>query len=866
MAITFQNQWKTPKGHWRAIPHATTKNESFLRTCHLLKRMGIKNYAFPLTLYDPDLVDVDVHALEENTPENNILRTKVQVEARRNTWYFLRECLRIYEQGGNPVPFRLDRGSCAMTWCWLNGLDYTSMQPRQTGKPQPLRARILTTVGWVTMGEITTDHWVITPDGSEAKVLEVHPQGLQDIFKVNLAGGRSAESTADHMWKAYVHPEHDIYDVFELNDLMNFGFDIYLPVSDPNTPEIDRAKIESYDFVANEEAQCIVIDHPDHLYITDDYIVTHNTVCALSLTASIMYSSGLEYVVGMMAKDNDLRQENVKRVKAFGDNLPSWWLLKDKFKDKFNAEEIYYNQYRTHYQTFVAQKEKAAADKQGRGGSMPMFHWDELEYTANIGTSYPTIMSSGSTARENAKKNGKPHSNLITTTAGDPMTQPCKEAAAILEGAMPFTEQLYDVENREILHDLVAGRSPQKMILGVFSHLQLGYDNEWLRERIRRGRMTEDQVKRDFLNQRVSIAETPIIPKHVLAMINQCQRDPDWVEILSDKFAIYWYVPESVVRSAAFKEKSIVVGCDSSEMIGRDATTLVGIDPRSLDTMFTFHCTEGNINKLGVMIADLMLRYPKIVWIPENKSSGTSLIDIVALFLRKHGQNPFTRIFNWIANNRHEAEYARFDIRDLNLLDTQAKRYFGIKTDKSARDKLYGDVLLEGAERAQTRIKDQTLIRELNSLTVRNGRVDHAVGGHDDTTVAWLLALWFILHAKHHDFYGIKPGSVMSLNGANMHDKAHLIEEKQNKIRERIEELSSALKRTHDPAMRKIIEADLKFLGTMVDRSAVPIPTTADELQRDPRRFVNPNTAEQAQRPVNQDEMANTLRAVMGIN
>jgi hypothetical protein len=249
----------------------------------------------------------------------------------------------------------------------------------------------------------------------------------------------------------------------------------------------------------------------------------------------------------------------VKRVKAFGDNRPSWWLLKDKFKDKFNAEEIYYNQYRTHYQTFVAQKEKAAADKQGRGGSMPMFHWDELEYTANIGTSYPTIMSSGSTARENAKKNGKPHSNLITTTAGDPMTQPCKEAAAILEGAMPFTEQLYDVENREILHDLVAGRSPQKMILGVFSHLQLGYDNEWLRERIRRGRMTEDQVKRDFLNQRVSIAETPIIPKHVLAMINQCQRDPDWVEILSDKFAIYWYVPESVVRSAAFKEKSIVV-------------------------------------------------------------------------------------------------------------------------------------------------------------------------------------------------------------------------------------------------------------------------------------------------------------------
>lgn len=26
-----------------------------------------------------------------------------------------------------------------------------------------------------------------------------------------------------------------------------------------------------------EEVQCIMVDHPDHLYVTDDWIVTHNT-------------------------------------------------------------------------------------------------------------------------------------------------------------------------------------------------------------------------------------------------------------------------------------------------------------------------------------------------------------------------------------------------------------------------------------------------------------------------------------------------------------------------------------------------------------------------------------------------------------
>lgn len=38
-----------------------------------------------------------------------------------------------------------------------------------------------------------------------------------------------------------------------------------------------KRRIVDVTFKGNEEVQCIMIDHPDHLYITDDYIVTHNT-------------------------------------------------------------------------------------------------------------------------------------------------------------------------------------------------------------------------------------------------------------------------------------------------------------------------------------------------------------------------------------------------------------------------------------------------------------------------------------------------------------------------------------------------------------------------------------------------------------
>ena len=43
-----------------------------------------------------------------------------------------------------------------------------------------------------------------------------------------------------------------------------------------------RLKIEKVEKVGHEEAQCIMIDSDEHLYITDNYVVTHNTiVCAV---------------------------------------------------------------------------------------------------------------------------------------------------------------------------------------------------------------------------------------------------------------------------------------------------------------------------------------------------------------------------------------------------------------------------------------------------------------------------------------------------------------------------------------------------------------------------------------------------------
>ena len=48
-----------------------------------------------------------------------------------------------------------------------------------------------------------------------------------------------------------------------------------------------KLRIRNIEYIGEQETQCISIDHEDHLYITDDFIVTHNTFSSLMAAATI---------------------------------------------------------------------------------------------------------------------------------------------------------------------------------------------------------------------------------------------------------------------------------------------------------------------------------------------------------------------------------------------------------------------------------------------------------------------------------------------------------------------------------------------------------------------------------------------------
>lgn len=68
------------------------------------------------------------------------------------------------------------------------------------GKAQPLSAKILTSRGWKTMGEISVGDLVGSSTGKFSRVTGVFPQGVKEAFRVTMSDGAVTECCNDHLW------------------------------------------------------------------------------------------------------------------------------------------------------------------------------------------------------------------------------------------------------------------------------------------------------------------------------------------------------------------------------------------------------------------------------------------------------------------------------------------------------------------------------------------------------------------------------------------------------------------------------------------------------------------------------------------
>lgn len=215
----------------------------------------------------------------------------------------------------------------------------------RVGKSLGMSEPVLTPHGFIPMRDVVLGSNVVGSDGQPTEVLGVYPQGTRDIYQLTFNDGAQSYADGEHLWTVDVDGETKVVTTLDilasdrphfiqLNAPVEFAEKTDYAISDPTllmsvedrtyilmqmldergilTPFVGNAELaRSLGFSATvladgsaalstaphfvtsvvlshqEEAQCIKVAAADELFITRDFIVTHNTRTSLAAAALV---------------------------------------------------------------------------------------------------------------------------------------------------------------------------------------------------------------------------------------------------------------------------------------------------------------------------------------------------------------------------------------------------------------------------------------------------------------------------------------------------------------------------------------------------------------------------------------------------
>ncbi len=550
-----------------------------------------------------------------------------------------------------------------------------------------------------------------------------------------------------------------------------------------------------------------------------------NTDTLMTLLTNILCT---DTQINLLTKDDTLRRANIQRIKDIMSELPPY--LQQKGKDDVNnGEEITIKSLGNKYLTHVPQASKKRALNMGRGLTSPIFHIDEPPFQPNIGIALPAALAAGGAAIDRAKASGAPYGTILTTTAGKRDDPDGKFVYHMLMDSAIWTEKFYDALNAEELELMVRrnSRAGAFRINGTFNHRQLGKDDKWLKEKLEESINSGEEANRDFFNIWTAGSQSNPLPIALLERITNSKTDPLHVEISQPHaYVTRWYVEQQYLYHR-MKTGKFVLALDPSEAGGGDDIGLTMIDIESLEVVCAGVYNETNLINFAEWICSILQMFENVTCIIENRSTGGMIIDYLLLMLPSRGIDPFARLYNKVVQESdiNPERFAEIKVplnRRNNDIYVRYKRLFGFATSGTgvnSRSELYSTTLQNAAKRSCDKIKDKSLIDQINGLIIKNGRVDHEDGEHDDMVISWLLCHWLITLGKNLAFYGIdikKVGSNIAEKIQNATPQELRKIEEQRFIRQKIDQIYEELVKEKDEFIAMKLEQELRLLDKRI--------------------------------------------------
>lgn len=573
-----------------------------------------------------------------------------------------------------------------------------------------------------------------------------------------------------------------------------------------------------------------------------------------------------KYEIAQLTKDEKLRSRELERLKAMELTMPSYLKMRHD-RDPGNTETMRVSRLENYFKSYLPNKSPKIADMVGRGMTASTAGVDELAYIFNNHITVPVMLSATLAAREVSRMKGEPYGTIFTTTSGKRDTPEGRYAYRLVHESAVWSEQFMNARNLQELEKIILNACPgdargekRLHVNCTFNHRQLGKTDEWLNSRLKES-IQEDptQMQADYFNMWPSGTTASPFTREIAELIRQSVVEDHYTQIDgADMYALRWYYPESDIDGLMERYDHILC-IDSSDAIGRDALGVNLINITTGEEAMAATVPKTNLITFAKWVCDFLERHLKVVLIAERRGSGQTITDYLLLYLPAKGIDPFKRIYNTIVQEADEYPDRFKEIQNPYAagedIYTKYKKCFGWATSgggTTSRGDLYSKTLSIATRMGGSVIRDSILVLQLLGLTIRNGRIDHQEGEHDDMVVSWLLGWWLMTNGRNLHYYGLNPQSILSNNATVLQErktKTTYDLYHQKVAMDAVKRLKELLESETDPYVIRRYESDLEravSLLTVEDRQIIAADDLLQQLREKRNEAFRPSMGSEA--------------------
>lgn len=457
--------------------------------------------------------------------------------------------------------------------------------------------------------------------------------------------------------------------------------------------------------------------------------------------------------------EEELSKRNLRAMRSILRNLPSY-MANMGTQEVDNTGKVIrktdniktYSEPTTKNMAMVAKcaSNEIKAEEVGRGYTQCYQFFDEAEFTKYIDIIVKVSGMSFNTASRAAAKNGSGYCRIFATTPGDlGNKKSCARAMEIVEDALPWKEDLYDLEGGvDELKDMIKKKSKFKVVYIEYDYKQLGLGESWFIDACSNVGGDINKIKREILLMRFSGNSKSPFTMEQIEEISANVKKPMFVKKLNNIHEVLFYDKPK-------KGRKYFIGVDPSEGTGGDNYAITVIDPYELSVIAEFRSPYMTISLCVDILTYLVDNYftnPLII-VERNRNGGAVVESLKASRLRRfiYASPKANDDTNRISDKLDDNGFVKEEFIN--------NKYFGTNTTTSTRKVMMG-ILLDAMQFARELICTQYLVEDVKNLVVMNDKIQADKGEHDDSVMSWLIAMYIYYHGEKLERYGFVKGQL----------------------------------------------------------------------------------------------------------